>query len=175
MSEKNSYEVLGLKRGIVSLREYTPLWEELYQEEEKRIRAIIGHLIIDIQHIGSTAIPNIKAKPILDMMVGMARLEDALSCQAPLEAIGYDYIAHADLPNDHVFGKGVVRTHFLHVVEYESAEWVNPLRFRDRLRKDAELARKYEKLKQELKERFGNNPVQYTSEKLRFIREVIAT
>ena len=94
MSEKNSNEVLGLQRGIVCLRDYTPLWEELYQEEEKRIRAVIGHLIIDIQHIGSTAIPGIKAKPILDMMVGVARLGDALSCQAPLEAIGYDYIAH---------------------------------------------------------------------------------
>jgi len=174
MSEKNNYDVLGLEKGTVRLLDYTPLWDELYQEEEKCIRAVIGHLIIDIQHIGSTAIPGIKAKPILDMMVGVARLVDALLCQAPLEAIGYDYIAHAGLTNDHVFGKGVERTHLLHVVEYGSAEWTNPLRFRDRLRKDAELAQEYERLKEELKERFGNNPAEYTSEKLRFIREVIA-
>jgi GrpB-like predicted nucleotidyltransferase (UPF0157 family) len=174
MSEKNSSDVLGLQRGIVRLLDYTPLWDELYQEEEKRIRAAIGYLIIDIQHIGSTAIPGIKAKPILDIMVGVARLGDALLCQAPLEALGYDYIAHAGLTNDYVFGKGVARTHYIHVVGYESPEWTNPLRFRDRLRKDAKLAQEYERLKEELKERFGNAPAEYTSEKLRFIREVIA-
>lgn len=174
MSENNGNEVLGLQRGIVRLLEYTPLWEELYQEEEKRIRASVGHLIIEIQHIGSTAIPGIKAKPVLDIIVGVARLGDALLCQAPLEALGYDYIAHAGLPNDHVFGKGVARTHFIHLVEYRSAEWASPLLFRDRLRKDAGLAREYEKLKEKLKERFGNNPAEYTSEKLRFIREVVS-
>lgn len=167
-------EVLGLQRGTVRLLDYNPLWEELYLEEEKRIRVIVGHLIIDIQHIGSTAVPGIKAKPILDMMIGMARLGDALLCQAPLEALGYDYIAHAGLPNDHVFGKGLARTHFLHVVEFGSAEWTKPLLFRDRLRKDAELAHEYERLKEKLRERFGNNPAEYTSEKLRFIRDVIA-
>jgi len=174
MSEKNSYDVLGLEKGTVRLLDSTPLWTELYQEEAKRIRTAIGHLIIDIQHVGSTAIPGIKAKPILDMIVGVARIGDARSCQGPLEAIGYDYIVHAGLTNDHVFGKGVARTHFLHVVEYGSAEWTNPLRFRDRLRKDAGLAQQYDRLKEELKDRFGNNPAEYTSEKLRFIREVIA-
>ncbi len=167
--------MLGLQKGTVRLVDYTPLWAELYQEEEKRIRAAVGHLIVDIQHIGSTAIPGIKAKPILDMIVAVARFREALSCRVPLEAIGYDYIANAGLKNDHVFGKGVERTHFLHLVEYETAEWTNPLRFRDRLRKDAELAREYERLKEDLEERLGNNPAEYTSEKLRFIREVIAS
>ncbi len=81
MSEKESGTILGLQRGIVRLHAYTPLWKELYQEEEKRIQAAIGHLIIDIQHIGSTAIPGIKAKPVLDMVVGVARLRDALHLQ----------------------------------------------------------------------------------------------
>jgi hypothetical protein len=57
------------------------------------------------------------------MMAGVARLEKALSCQAPLEAMGYDHIAHAGIANDYVFGKGVARTHLLHLVEYGSAEW----------------------------------------------------
>ena len=173
MSEKSN-DLLGLQRGMVRLLDYTPLWEELYQQEEKRIRASVGQFIIEIQHIGSTAIPGIKAKPVLDMIIGVARLKDALLCQAPLEALDYDYIAHAGLPNDHVFGKGLARTHFIHVVEHGSTEWANPLLFRDKLRKDAKLAHEYERLKEELEERFGNNPAAYTSEKLRFIREVIA-
>jgi len=118
MSKENSHGVLGLENNVVRLNDYTPLWAELYREEEERIMAAIVHLIIDLQHIGSTAIPGIKAKPILDMMAGVAQLEKALLCKAPLEAIGYDYIAHADITNDYVFGKGVARTHYLHVVEY---------------------------------------------------------
>ena len=104
MSKGNNHSVLGLEPGVVRLQDYTPLWVELYLEEEERIRAAIGHLIIELQHIGSTAIPGIKAKPILDMMAGVAQLEEALLCQAPLESIGYDYAAHAGIVNDYVFG-----------------------------------------------------------------------
>src|SRR5205085_10824988 len=95
MSKENNHSVLGLERGVVRLHDYTPLWVELYREEEERIKAAIGHLIIDLEHIGSTAIPGIKAKPILDMMAGVARLDEALLCQAQLEALGYDYAARA--------------------------------------------------------------------------------
>lgn len=174
MSKENNHGALGLERGIVRLHDYTPLWVKLYREEEVRIKAAIGHLIIDLQHIGSTAIPGIKAKPILDMMAGVAQLEEALLCQAPLEALGYDYAAHADVANDYVFGKGSVRTHLLHVVEYGGAEWRDHLRFRDRLRNDRELAKEYERLKEELSQKFGNNRAAYTSAKSRFISKVIA-
>src|SRR6266850_5909242 len=111
MSKENNHSMLGLENNLVRLIEYTPLWADLYREEEEQIMAAIGHLIIDLQHIGSTSIPGIKAKPILDMMAGVAQLDKALVCQAPLEAIGYDYIAQAGIANDYVFGKGVARTH----------------------------------------------------------------
>lgn len=174
MSEGHNHSVLGLERNVVRLDDYTPLWIELYREEAERIRAAIGHLIIDLQHIGSTAIPGIKAKPILDLMAGVARLHEALLCRTPLEALGYDYAAHAGVAHDYVFGKGVVRTHLLHVVEYESAEWTNHLRFRDRLRNDRELAQEYERLKEELSRKFSENRAEYTSAKSKFICQVIA-
>lgn len=174
MSTSNNHSVLGLKRNVVRLQDYTSLWIELYREEEERIRAAIGHLIIDLQHIGSTAIPGIRAKPILDMMAGVARLKEALMCRAPLEALGYDYAEHAEVANDYVFGKGVARTHLLHVVEYESAEWTNHLRFRDRLRNDWALAQEYERLKVELSLKFSENRAEYTSAKSEFICKVIA-
>jgi len=174
MSKENSHSILGLENNVVRLDDYTPLWADLYRQEEKRIVAAVGHLIIDLQHIGSTAIPEIKAKPILDMMAGVAQLEEALLCQAPLEAIGYDYIAHAGIANDYVFGKGVARTHLLHVVEHGSAEWTNNLCFRNRLRNDPELAQEYERLKKELSGRFSNNRAEYHTAKSKFISEVIA-
>lgn len=175
MSKGDSQSVLGLERKIVRLHDYTPLWVELYREEEARIRAAVGDLILDLQHVGSTAIPGIKAKPILDMMAGVARLEEALLCRAPLEAIGYDYAVHAGITNDYVFGKGVARTHLLHVVEYGSAEWTAHLRFRDRLRNEPELAQEYERLKEELSLKFSDNRAEYTEAKSEFICKVIAS
>ena len=174
MSKENRRSVLGLENNLVRLIEYTPLWADLYREEEERIMVAIGHLIIDLQHIGSTAIPGIKAKPILDMMAGVAQLENALGCQAPLEAIGYDYIAQAGIANDYVFGKGVARTHYLHVVEYGGAKWANHLCFRDRLRNDPELAQAYGRLKEELTRKFSDSRAKYHDAKSKFISEVVA-
>src|SRR6185503_19220240 len=166
--------ILGLEHRVVSLHDYTPLWADLYREEEIRIRAAVGHLIIDLQHIGSTAIPGIKAKPILDMMAGIAQLDQALLCQAPLQAIGYDYIVGAGIANDYVFGKGAARTHYLHVVEYGGEKWTNHLRFRDRLRNDPELAQAYESLKEELSRKFRDSRAKYHEAKSEFINEVTA-
>jgi GrpB-like predicted nucleotidyltransferase (UPF0157 family) len=173
MSE-DDHSALGLEHGVVRLSDYRQLWADLYLEEEKRIKAAVGHLIVDLQHIGSTAIPGIKAKPILDMMAGVAQLEKALLCEAPLETIGYDYIAHAGIANDYVFGKGVARTHYLHVVEYGGAKWTNHLCFRDRLRNDPELAQAYERLKEELSRKFSDSRAKYHDAKSKFIIEVVA-
>jgi GrpB-like predicted nucleotidyltransferase (UPF0157 family) len=173
MSEENTGGVLGLENNVVSLKDYTPLWVDLYREEEERIREAVGHLIVDLQHIGSTAIPGIKAKPILDMMAGVAQLEKALLCKVPLAALGYDYIAHAGIANDYVFGKGVARTHYLHVVEYGGNKWTNHLCFRDRLRSDPELARAYGRLKEELSRKFSDSRAKYHDAKSKFISAVV--
>ena len=174
MSKENNRSVLGLEHNVVRLSDYTQLWADLYRVEEERIMAAVGHLIVDLQHIGSTAIPGIKAKPILDMMAGVAQLEKALLCQVPLEAIGYDYIANAGIANDYVFGKGLARTHYLHVVEYGSAKWTNHLCFRDRLRNDPELAQAYGKLKEELSQKYSDSRANYHDAKSKFISKVVA-
>jgi GrpB-like predicted nucleotidyltransferase (UPF0157 family) len=174
MGKENSERLLGVENNLVRLSEHSSVWAELYREEEKRIRTALGALIIDLQHIGSTAIPGIKAKPVLDMLAGVERLENGLLCKAPLEAIGYDYIARAGIANDHVFGKGAPRTHYLHVVEYAGAKWVNHLLFRDRLRNDLELAQAYENLKQELSSKFSDSHKKYHDAKSEFIDEVVA-
>jgi len=174
MTKESTQSVLGLENNVVRLSDHSSLWAELYREEEKRITAAAGHLLIEIQHIGSTAIPGIKAKPILDMLAGVAQLENALLCKAPLESIGYDYIARAGIANDYVFGKGVPRTHYLHVVKYRGAKWTNHLCFRDRLRSDPELAQAYERLKEELSRKFSDSWGKYHDAKSKFISEVVA-
>ena len=159
---------------MISLTEHDSRWAAFYLEEEKRIRSAVGDLIVDIQHIGSTAIPGIKAKPIIDILVGVERLELGVRCKDPLNAIGYDYIERAGIANDLVFGKGKPRTHYLHVVEYGSGKWRDHLCFRDRLRSEPELAQKYERLKEELSRKFADSHAKYHDAKVDFIEEVVA-
>lgn len=175
MRKENSYAVLGLESNVVRLSDHSALWSDLYQEEERLIKAAVGNLIIELQHIGSTAIPGIKAKPILDLMAGVPQLDKAVMCKQPLESIGYDYLASAGIANDYVFGKGLPRTHYLHVVEYGGAGWIDHLCFRDRLRNDPELALAYERLKEELSQRFSDSHAKYHDAKSKFINEVVMT
>jgi len=167
--------VLGLEHQVVRFHEPTPLWAEFYQQEESRLRgalAGLGDVLVDIQHFGSTSIPNIQAKPILDILVGIRRLEDGPRCIGPLEAIGYEYAPWAGIPGDLTFGKGERRTHLVHVVEYGGANWSENIRFRDALRRDPELAREYEALKLRLGQEHSESRADYTEAKTEFIRRI---
>jgi len=160
---------LGLAHGKVVLADSDPEWAALYQAEAARLLPAIGPLIVDIQHYGGTSIPGIKAKPIIDIVVGLQRFDDGLLLVEPLAALGYDYVGVDIVPNDHLFGKGVVRTHLLHAVEHDGHHWQRSLRFRDRLRADPALAADYERLKVELAARYPNSRAEYTAAKAAFI------
>ncbi len=166
---------LGLMQGSVRLDDYTPRWAELYASEAPRIRSALGSMAVDVQHVGSTAIPGLKAKPILDIAVGIRRLDEALDCQHPLETLGYEYAYWAGIEHDYVFGKGVARTHLLHVVEYTGPLWRNYLTFRNALRAHPELVQQYAALKIELSQQFGTDRGAYTAGKAGFIHDIITT
>lgn len=172
--EDNFGPILGLEPGIVRLRPYTERWAELYQQEADRIKATIGDLLVGIEHYGSTAIPGIHAKPIIDILAGLGHLELWRQCQAPLEAIGYDYAPHAGVPGHHIFGRGYARMYLLHLVEYGSTTWRDNLRFRNALRVDRRLAMEYETLKLQLAHEFSESRADYTAAKTEFIRRVLA-
>lgn len=160
---------LGLAHGKVALSDSDPEWTALYQEEAARLLPAIGPLIVDIQHFGSTSISGIKAKPVIDILVGLRRFDDGPFLVGPLESLGYDYVGPDMVPNDHLFGKGVVRTHLLHAVEHSGYHWRRDLRFRDRLRADPSLAAAYEQLKVDLAARFPDSRAEYTAAKATFI------
>lgn len=174
MNQAETHNVLGLEQGKVRLHTPTPLWAELFQQEAGRIRAALGAHLLGLEHIGSTAIPGIRAKPILDMMAGIPRLEDALSHKAALEALGYMHASQIVIERDVVFTCGASAwTHILHVVEYGSKQWFCNLRFRDRLRAEPQLAEEYEQLKIHLSREFSNNRTEYTKAKASFIQGVV--
>jgi GrpB-like predicted nucleotidyltransferase (UPF0157 family) len=157
---------------LIVLHDYDPRWPEQFRQEAERIHAAIGDWIRAVEHIGSTAVPGLAAKPILDVMVGIRRLLDARHCIPRMTALGYTYVREHErlLPERRYFFKPAVH---LHMVEPTARFWREKLRFRDLLRADAGLARRYEALKRDLASRFPTDPVRYTEGKGAFVEEAM--
>lgn len=132
--------MIGLKRGTVQLQNHQKEWEENAAETINTLRDILGDAAYDIQHIGSTSIRHIKAKPIIDIAVSVN-----------------------DFEND-------TRTHHIHVVRVNSKEWTDYINFRNYLNTFPEKAKEYEAVKTELRNRFPNDREAYTEGKSEFIK-----
>ncbi len=165
---------------MIAVVEYNPRWPRLFEEEKARLLAAAGGVLTAVEHIGSTAVPGLAAKPIIDAMGGVHRLDDAMGCVHALEGIGYEYVPEyeAYIPERRYFrkprtGQGP-RTHHLHVVEMTSGFWRRHLLFRDYLRAHPEVAREYEDLKQRLAVEYGDDGWGYTEAKTVFINGVVA-
>jgi GrpB-like predicted nucleotidyltransferase (UPF0157 family) len=133
--------------------------------------------VVAIEHMGSTAVPGLGAKPIIDIMVAIHRLALAERCIEPLASINYEYVPEYEvvMPFRRYFHKGPqhARTHHLHMVEYDSDFWRRHLLFRDFLRAHKAVARQYYHLKKELAARFGTDREAYTEAKTSFIEAIV--
>jgi GrpB-like predicted nucleotidyltransferase (UPF0157 family) len=157
---------------------YDEAWPSLYHEERTRIERAIGPWVEEIEHVGSTAVPGLAAKPVIDIMVGVKSLEDSPILVERLVGIGYEYVPEFEkiLPFRRYFRKMREgrRTHQVHLVERSNAEWWDRhLLFRDYLRVNREIAREYAHLKYELSDRFGEDREAYTDAKTEFISEIV--
>ena len=167
--------MIGLQRGSVKLVPYSSEWQSLFADEERILSASIGTYVMDIQHVGSTAIPGLEAKPVIDIAIPVRQLEDVEKCIKPLECLGYEHRADAGHPGRFFFAKGNPsrRTHYLHLVEWTSDSWKSYIRFRDYLRQHKEVAREYVRLKRELARKSQGNRAFYTPGKAEFIKSVL--
>ncbi len=163
----------------VEIVEYDPRWAVLYREEKTRILATIGHLGVVVEHIGSTAVVGVCAKPIIDILVGVSCLSDAQLCMQPLESLGYKYQPEHEvtLPERRFFGKGEPpreQHYHLHMVEKGGEFWRRHLVFRDYLRSHPETSRQYCELKKKLASEYGSDREGYTEAKTSFIESIVA-
>lgn len=145
----------------------------MFAEEEERLRVAVGEHALAVEHVGSTAICGLRAKPIIDIAVAVREIADAGKCVMPLEGIGYEYRGEQGLAGRHFFGKGEPRTHHLHMVEAGSDFWRSHLLFRDYLRRHREVRERYEELKQGLAQRHEADREAYTEGKAAFIAGVL--
>jgi len=116
------------------IADYDPRWPKRYEEEKALVLSAIGHIIAAIEHIGSTSVPGLGAKPIVDIMIGLHRLDDAVECIPRLQAIGYQYVPEFEtsIPDRRFFRKGPdeARSHHIHMVERASKFWEDHITFR---------------------------------------------
>ena len=168
--------MLGLKRGNVQLVEHQEEWHELATEAIVKIKEILCDVAIDIQHVGSTAICGIHAKPIIDIAVGVKKVDDVKSYINALKHAGIVY-RKQDVEGQILFVMGDFandfRTHHIHVVEWNSVEWNHYINFRDYLNAFSEKAKVYDALKCSLAERFSVNRGNYTSGKNELINRLL--
>jgi GrpB-like predicted nucleotidyltransferase (UPF0157 family) len=156
----------------VELVEHDPGWAKLYEQEATKLSAIFDGAVVGIEHIGSTAVPHLCAKPIIDVLVGLRELQLDDEQIAAMESLGYAYLGEHGLPG-RLFFRKEPRTHHVHVVEHRGEHWERQLTFRDALRADPDERRRYDEYKRALAAE-GHPREVYTELKTPFIREVEA-
>ena len=169
--------MIGLKRKTVRLMEHKAEWSEFFGAEAATIHQHIGDIVADIQHVGSTSVLGLPAKPILDIAVGVSSSEVIEKVAERLSRIGY--IDRGDGGRDGGYllvkeSEPDVRTIHVHIVELTDTQWRNYIGFRDILRQDVAIRQKYAELKQQLAEKFRDDRKSYTSAKSDFIRGILS-
>lgn len=165
---------LGLPPNQVWLCEYSSQWPVIFAEEKDRIMHAVGPTVLNIQHVGSTSINGLKAKPIIDILLGVERLDIGLQLVPPLKMLAYRYLQTQVVAGHHVFAKGTTITHLLHVVKYLGPEWTRIISFRDALRASPALAMRYEAEKSRLSLAFATNRRDYSFAKEPLIDDILA-
>jgi GrpB-like predicted nucleotidyltransferase (UPF0157 family) len=165
--------MLGLPKGTVKLEPHAEQWHQLFAEEAARLRKVIGDYVVAIEHIGSTTICGISAKPIIDIAVAVEKMADGERCVKPIEEIGYEFRGEQGIGGRFYFVKGEPRTHHLHMVLEDSDFWRSHLLFRDYLRGNPPAAKEYEDLKLELAREYANDRDAYLQGKSDFIEKIL--
>jgi GrpB-like predicted nucleotidyltransferase (UPF0157 family) len=149
-------------------------WKAQFVLEIESLRRALGDLALDIQHVGSTAVPGLIAKPVIDIMIEVEHLDDAQSCIVPLQKLGYTFVDHPENTDRRFFRKGQPRTHHIHIVERGTPAVADHLDFRDALCSNKVLRQDYAQLKRDLAQRYRTDRHQYTEAKTAFISAALA-
>jgi GrpB-like predicted nucleotidyltransferase (UPF0157 family) len=164
--------------GRIEISGYDPAWPAMFEAERARIAAVLDPLPIAIEHVGSTAVPGLAAKPIIDMLVAVENLPAAEPrCLEALPALGYTYMGEYEawLPEEMLFRKGMPGpwTHHLHVLEPLGPRWEELILIRDYLRQHPTIASAYGDLKKALALVFEDDIATYREAKRPFLQALL--
>jgi len=152
---------------------YDPAWPARFESEAQRIQGALGAEALRVEHVGSTAVPDLAAKPVIDILLGLRTWPATAEAIAALVALGYEHRGDGNVPGREYFRWGVPRTFQIHACAHNGSFWREHLAFRDLLRREPKTARDYAALKRDLAERFRSDRLGYTDAKAPFIRAVL--
>ena len=167
-------DALGLVPGTVRLIDYSDRWPEAFRALKREIEAALAsHGHVATEHIGSTAVPGLASKPLIDAMTGLERLEQHTACVGPLRRPGYVHKGEFGVPGRHFFVLGEPAMAHLHLVEHGSHFWRLNTFFRTVLREDDAARARYLRVKRELAARHAHDRPGYTAGKDEIIRTLL--
>ena len=161
----------------IVIADYDPAWPVAFERERDAIVAALGEAmggVVAIEHIGSTSVPGLAAKPIIDIAIGVRQVADGVPCITPIVQLGYECRGEFGIPGRLYFRKGKPRSHHIHMVVHEGEFWRDHTGFRDVLRARPDLAGEYARLKRELAAHYGGDRAGYTEAKTPFIESALA-
>jgi GrpB-like predicted nucleotidyltransferase (UPF0157 family) len=177
MDDWSAHTTLGLTYGTVRLAPSNPQWPEAFQRLAAELRAALGEAAAAVEHVGSTAVPGLAAKPILDVVIGLAPDTDPDRVIATLERLGYQYRGDKGEEGGLLLvleDRPAHRVAHLHLVGHGDALWRRYLTLRDRLRSDPAAKAAYAGLKDHLAARYSEDRRAYTAAKAAFIARLLA-
>ncbi len=165
---------LGLRRGTVAVEPHKDEWEIFARQTIAQLKEILQDVMVNAQHIGSTAVRGICAKPIIDIVVCVADFDQILALNDVLAENGFIFRGQ-DHPGQYLYvrGDGDFRTHHIHVVIHDSDAWKNYVDMRDYLNCHPDDARAYSELKESLAKQYPEDRETYTAMKSEMIREIL--
>lgn len=168
--------MIGLKNNEVLLTEYDNNWEIIAKEQIIVLNEILKDVVVDIQHIGSTSVKGLKAKPIIDIQVGLSNLDDVLRYKDKLEEAGLHFI-ESNRPKEErlcvLENKEGLTSFIVHFVIYKSSVWNNSILFRDYLNEYEDLRNLYLSKKEEFAFKYKNDRKSYTKSKKEIIKQIL--
>jgi GrpB-like predicted nucleotidyltransferase (UPF0157 family) len=157
---------------MIVVSEYDPAWPRAFARIRSRIAPVLAGVAIAIEHVGSTSVPGLSAKPIVDIDV-IVRADGVAAAIERLASLGYEHQGDLGVPQREAFRHAHAPAHHLYVCVEGRPHLLNHLAFRDALRADSELAREYGNLKRELARRFPNDIDAYVAGKTAFVTSVL--
>jgi GrpB-like predicted nucleotidyltransferase (UPF0157 family) len=161
----------------VVIVEYNSQWPKFYEEEKAKVLQVLADKVLAIEHIGSSSVPGLGGKDIVDFFVGVKGKKDADRCLQLLKSLDYTRVTPEPGHTEWFYclskTPGITPRYHLHLMRYPSPFWSKHILFRDYLRAHPELAEEYYELKKKLADKYGSDRIGYTDAKTEFIERVI--
>ena len=157
----------------IHIEEHNPEWFEQFEFEKKQLCGMLGDAILGIEHIGSTSIPGIWAKPIVDILIGVKSLQLETFIIDKVIELGYEYFGEAGISGRFYFRKRFPEEYNVHITQIGNVIWNNNIILRDYLRNNKDEARKYSDLKQNIISQGVDTLLEYSDRKSSYISELL--